>query len=91
MASYGAVDQREIYPAFKEIYSYLTSDIEARPSIGDALKISEEVVKTGPLAVENFKQAFKFANSKKGLDLKEPDAIEFARKMAARSRQAIAR
>jgi hypothetical protein len=91
VAAYGADDRREIYPAFKDVYDYIATELSARPSVGETLKISEEIVKTGPLAVENFKQAFKFASAKKGLALKEGESLEFARKMASRSRQRVSR
>jgi hypothetical protein len=50
-----------------------------------SLKISEAVLKYGPVAERNFKQAYVFATSKDGLAYDFKTAISFAKKMAKRS------
>ena len=52
-----------------------------------ALEKAEKAVEAGPLAEENFIQAYKFATAKEGLALGTSEAISFAEKMASRSSQ----
>ncbi len=52
-----------------------------------ALEKAEKAVEAGPLAEENFIQAYKFASAKEGLALGTSEAISFAEKMASRSSQ----
>ena len=50
-----------------------------------AMKLAENIISNGPMAYENFSQAYKFASAKKGLDLPDDQALSFASNMAART------
>jgi hypothetical protein len=70
---------------FVHLFNYLVkSDGPNLPSF-EAVKISDELIAYGPMVYKNFLQGYKFAVSKKGLNLTRNQAIAFGKKMAKRS------
>lgn len=51
----------------------------------NVIKIAESVIKFGPVASENFIDAYKYAVKKDGLDFTQAQAIKFGQKLASRS------
>lgn len=51
----------------------------------NVIKIAESVIKYGPVASQNFIDAYKYAINKKGLGFSELQAIKFGKKLASRS------
>ena len=75
-----------IAPKFKKLATFLQSRKDGpKLPITQSISIAKELILEGPMATENFIQAFKFATSKKGLKLSYKMAIDFAQKMAKRS------
>jgi hypothetical protein len=70
---------------YVRLYDFLVSKDGANLPAFRAMKTAEEIVAHGPLAEENYKLAYKFAISKKGLALTNVRALEFAMKMAKRT------
>ncbi len=68
---------------FLKAFDFVRSKAGPALSTGDALKISEEVVSSGPDAAENFIQGYRYAVSKSGLKLEVAGAVAFAKQMAA--------
>lgn len=85
VASSGNQFKGSVTDKFISLYNYLRKDMSPSISSFRALSISEKVVTSGPLAVENFIQAYEYAISEKGLKLGVTEAIHFAKKMAQRS------
>lgn len=83
-----AADQFEgpIAPPFLDLYHFLTDDRHGpKATTYDALKLAESVLKFGPMAKDNFITAYRYALSKKGLDISRNEAIEFAKQIASQS------
>jgi hypothetical protein len=78
--------EESISKPFIELMSFLQED-DNGPKFdkNTSLKISESVLKYGPLAEKNFRQAYIFAMSKEGLSYDLKMAIPFAKEMAKRS------
>jgi hypothetical protein len=72
--------------SFLKAYRFLSKSSPA-PNLPmfESIRISKEIVKHGPGAVENFELAYRYAVGKKGLALEMPSALKFAMKMAERS------
>ncbi len=82
----GANFKNPIGKSFIELVSFLTNNKSGpNRSTFEAMKLAESVVANGPMASENFSQAYKFAISKKGLELSDAQAIDFANEMASRT------
>ena len=64
------------------LYEFLVSKDGSSLPLYRALDYAEQSIKFGPKSVENFKDAFKFAMHKKGLDMGQEKAIKFALSMA---------
>ena len=75
----------EMAPIFLEHFDFLTDKDGVNLSTYKALEISLKLIGGGPLSAENFKDAYKFAISKSGLDLGKEAAINYAEIMAQRS------
>ncbi len=75
----------EMSPIFLDNYEYLTDTEGVNLSTYKAIEISLKLIESGPLSAENFKDAYKFAMSKSGLDLGKEAAINYAEIMAQRS------
>ena len=82
----GAQFQMEMSPTFLGQYDYLTDKSGADLPTYKALELSLKLIEAGPKSVENFKDAYKFASSKTGLDLAKNEAINYAELMALRSK-----
>lgn len=75
-----------IAPPFLELFNFLTNESAGpKATTYDALKLAESVLKYGPIAKDNFVTAYRFAISKKGLDIGRNEAIVFATQMASQS------
>lgn len=57
-----------LYPFFEKIYLFLSTEAGAVLSVKESLQMAEEVLQYGPLAPENFKNAYQYSISKKGLN-----------------------
>ena len=58
---------------------YIRNDSTLKLDVARAIKISEEVVSSGPGAGENFRIAYEFGLAKKGLNYTAKQALSFAR------------
>lgn len=85
VAASGSKYKLEMSPTFFEHYSFLTDKDGADLATYKALEISVKLIEAGPLSANNFKDAYKFAISKKGLDQGKSQAISYAEQMALRS------
>ena len=85
VAASGTKYKLEMSPTFFEHYSFLTDKDGADLATYKALEISVKLIDAGPLSANNFKDAYKFAISKTGLDLGKSQAIGYAEQMALRS------
>lgn len=70
-----------IAKSFLRTFDYLRSSQGPGLTTGNALKLSEEIVATGPASPENFVEGYRYAVSKRGLEMSAGDALEFARRM----------
>jgi hypothetical protein len=86
VAASGTKYKIEMSPTFFENYEFLTDKDGADLPTYKALEISVKSVDYGPLSASNFKEAYKFAISKTGLDLVKAEAISYAELMAHRSK-----
>ncbi|GIL17569.1 MAG: hypothetical protein BroJett040_13200 [Oligoflexia bacterium] len=82
MALYSDQHGLEVGDAFLTAIKYMTSKSGPELTMGEAVKLSEEVVKLHPSGTDDFQIAYQYAVSKKGLNLKRDEAIKFAKKMA---------
>lgn len=71
--------------AFSAGFSYLISEKGPSMNAVEAMKQAQELVLIHPEAVNNFKVAFDYAVSKKGLEAPKADAIKFAKLMASQT------
>lgn len=85
VATSGVKFQTEMSSSFLDHFNYLTDKAEADLPTYKALDLSLKLINAGPLSVNNFKDAYKFATSKTGLDLGKVEAINYAELMAQRS------
>lgn len=75
-----------IAPPFLELFNFLTEEGHGpKATTYDALKLAESVLKYGPIAKDNFITAYRFAISKKGLNIGRNEALEFATQIAGQS------
>ena len=72
-------------PVFLDSFSFLTDKEAVDVSTYKALQISLKLIEAGPFSASNFKDAYKFAISKSGLDFGKEAAINYAELMAERS------
>ncbi|MBL7663665.1 MAG: hypothetical protein JNM93_00920 [Bacteriovoracaceae bacterium] len=68
---------------FKDLFHFLT-EAEAGPKLSklEGLKFAEEMMGFGPMAEDNFVQAYKYAISKDGLGFSQVHALAFAKNLA---------
>ncbi len=85
----GTKFQLEMSSTFLGHYDFLTDKSGADLPTYKALELSLKLIGSGPMSVNNFKDAFKFASSKSGLDLGKSEAINYAELMATRSKTEI--
>lgn len=79
-------DQKQsISKAFIQNYKYLRSDKLFLASF-DAIKLSRELVAFGPMAIQTYHRALKYALDEKGLNLQKQEALDFALGMAKNSK-----
>lgn len=71
-----------IAKTFIQMVEYLKSESGPNLTTGDALNMAEALVAQGQPGLENFKQAYQYGSSAKGLSLSRVDAIHFAKKMS---------
>jgi len=76
----------EMGSTFLEHFNFLTDKAGADLATYKAVEMSVKMINAGPLSVNNFKDAYKFAISKTGLDLGKKEAINYAELMAERSK-----
>lgn len=86
VAASGSKYKMEMNPVFFEHYNFLTDKDGADLATYKALEIGVKLIEAGPLSANNFKDAYKFAISKTGLDLGKVAAINYAEQMAMRSK-----
>jgi hypothetical protein len=86
VAASGAKFKLEMNPTFLQHFDFLTDKSGVDLPTYKALEISLKLIDSGPLSVVNFKDAYKFALSKTGLDLAKNEAINYAEVMAQRSK-----
>lgn len=86
VATSGVKFNLEMSPIFLQHFDYLTDKSGVDLPTYKALEISLKLTDAGPLSVTNFKDAYKFAISKTGLDLAKKEAINYAEVMALRSK-----
>jgi hypothetical protein len=75
----------EMASAFLNHYDFLTEKDGGDLATYKSVEMSLNLIEAGPLSVTNFKDAYKFAMSKSGLDLGKKEAINYAELMAKRS------
>ncbi len=85
----GTKFQMEMSPIFLGHYDFMTDKAGADLPTYKALEISLKLIESGPKSLENFKDAYRFASSKTGLDLGKNEAINYAELMASRSKTEI--
>lgn len=93
VASLGQYWNGGIAQAFIDTFEFIRSnEVEHGPSLitGQALKLAESVVSSGPGATENFITAYKYASARQGMDLPRAQALSFAQNMAKLPDRAIA-
>jgi hypothetical protein len=71
--------------SFFEIFDFLNSKRGGNQTMSNVLKLAETVVAFGPLGVENFITAYKYATSEKGMNLDESKSIDFSLSMAKKT------
>jgi hypothetical protein len=71
--------------SFFEIFDFLNSKRGGNQTMSNVLKLAETVVAYGPLGVENFITAYKYATSEKGMNLDESKSIDFSLNMAKKT------
>jgi hypothetical protein len=67
--------------AFEEGYDFLVSASGPNLSTPDALTLSESLLEVGPGAFDNFRQAYLYASSEKGLGAGREESLRFARRI----------
>jgi hypothetical protein len=70
---------------FSDTYEYLVDRNGPALSAGDATALAERITKAGPMALENFREAFRYATSEQGAKLERQAAIVLATSVADRS------
>jgi len=68
--------------SFHAALDFLTSEKGPSLTTGDALKLAEDLIASGPGSVENFTQAYRYAVAEKGMNLDREQAIAFSRKLS---------
>jgi hypothetical protein len=68
--------------AFINAMDYLKSDSGPTLTTADALNMAEDLVQHGQAGFDNFKQAYTYGVSSKGMNLSRVDSIQFAKKLA---------
>lgn len=86
VAASGVKYKTEMSPIFLSHFEFLTDKKEVDLPTYKALEISLKLIESGPLSANNFKDAYKFAVSKTGLDLGKTEAINYSELMAQRSK-----
>ena len=76
---------RDLSKPFFKLVEFMMNSSEANLPLFQALEKSEKAIEAGPIATENFIEAYHFAVKKEGLALPIGEAISFAEKMASRS------
>jgi hypothetical protein len=71
--------------SFFEIFEFLNTKRGGNQTLSNVLKLSETVIAYGPVGVENFITAYKYATSEKGMNLDESKSIEFSLNMAKKT------
>ncbi len=75
-------NKKSISVQIKNLHHFLMSDMEAAkrpiPDKNSFLKIAEKILSKNEFAVENFKEAFKYASSESGLKLTTKESIKFS-------------
>jgi hypothetical protein len=77
--------EKPIAKPFFKLFDFLVDKDGPSRTVIDALKVAELVIKNGPLGVDNFIYAYKFAASKGGLDLDDSKSITFAKNLSNRT------
>jgi hypothetical protein len=78
VTKHGERFHKPIAPAFIKLYQFIQSKKVASLGLNDILSIVEKVITNGPVGVENFIQAYNYAQLEKGLALDQGKSIEFA-------------
>lgn len=75
-----------IAPPFIKLVKFLEESSKGpKQPKSNVIKIAENVMKYGPVAANNFIDAYKYAIKKEGLGFSEAQAIKFGQKLASRS------
>lgn len=85
----GAKYNREMAPFFIKSFKYTSSRKGPNLATFKAVNLSLELVKYGPLSLQNFKDGFEFSREKKNLDLSNIQAINFGKELAKKSLKEI--
>lgn len=85
IANYGVTYKQEMGRVFVELFDFLTKKSGANLTTYKGLEIALKMSEHGPFVAKNFQEAYRFAISKKGLDLTKNEAINFSELMAKRS------
>lgn len=88
VAKKGEKFKESVGKKFVHLFEYLIQTSGPNLPSFEAVKIAEELIAYGPMAYKNFYHGYKFALSKKGLNLSRNQSIEFGKKMAKRSLKA---
>ena len=70
---------------FIKTFEYLRGQRNIGLSVTQAFKAAEDIVASGPNALDNFSSAYKYALSSKGLKYSAKDAYAFAQRMSKRT------
>ncbi len=79
---------QNISEPFSDLFTFLR-DNKSGPQIttGSSLSLALEIIKFGPLASKNFKNSYKYAIGKSGLNYQAKDALNFAKEISSHSFQ----
>lgn len=82
IAVLGGRHEQSVNEKFVESFNYFTKSTGLGFTIKEALELSEDLMQKHPLAFGNFKQAYEYAISPRGLNADRTNAVAFGKKMA---------
>ncbi len=80
--SAGSKFQGSIAKGIKQLFQYLQESKSEKVTIGSFVDIATKIAGNGDTGIENFKLAYQYAQSDKGLKLTNKEALQFALKMS---------
>jgi hypothetical protein len=80
--SAGSKFQGSVAKGIKELFQFLQDSKSEKVSIGSFVDIATKIAGNGDAGVENFRLAYQYAQSEKGLKMNNKEALQFAIKMS---------